>query len=112
MLTNEVVRVDFDPSHLPVKRHFSATRQSDATMNVQQAIEAPRVKLVAGYHALAEGRIPTSVTDELNARGHAIERAADLTWLVGGMHGVYRDPETSVLMGGADPRRDGYAVGW
>lgn len=81
-------------------------------MTVQQAIEAPRVKLIAGHHALAEGRIPTSVTDALNARGHTIERAADLTWLVGGMHGVYRDPETGVLMGGADPRRDGYAVGW
>ncbi|HUG14675.1 MAG TPA: gamma-glutamyltransferase family protein [Thermomicrobiales bacterium] len=81
-------------------------------MTVQQAIEAPRVKLQAGYHALAEGRIPVDVTDALNARGHAIERVADLTWLVGGMHGVYRDPETGVLMGGADPRRDGYAVGW
>jgi integrase/recombinase XerD len=38
MLTNEVVRVDFDPSHPPVKRHFSAPK-SDATMNVQQAID-------------------------------------------------------------------------
>jgi gamma-glutamyltranspeptidase / glutathione hydrolase len=81
-------------------------------MTVQQAIEAPRVKLLAGYHALAEGRIPVAVTDELNARGHSIERGPDLTWLVGGMHGVYRDPESGVLMGGADPRRDGYSVGW
>jgi gamma-glutamyltranspeptidase/glutathione hydrolase len=32
--------------------------------------------------------------------------------LVGGVQGIMVDPESGVLMGGADPRRDGYAIGW
>jgi gamma-glutamyltranspeptidase / glutathione hydrolase len=81
-------------------------------MNVQQAIDAPRVRLMAGRHVAIEGRIPPETTNALEARGHVVERLPDFTWQVGGMHGIYRDPETGVLMGGADPRRDGYAVGW
>ena len=32
--------------------------------------------------------------------------------VVGGGQGVTRDPATGTLAGGADPRRDGYAMGW
>jgi gamma-glutamyltranspeptidase/glutathione hydrolase len=81
-------------------------------MHVQQAIEAPRVRHMGGYAVAAEGRIPEAVTRELAALGHQVERLPDWTWIVGGMHGIYRDPQSGVLMGGADPRRDGYAVGW
>jgi gamma-glutamyltranspeptidase/glutathione hydrolase len=81
-------------------------------MHVQQAIEAPRFRHLAGRRIGVEGRVPVAVTDALARRGHEVERFPDLTWLVGGMHGIYRDPETGVLLGGADPRRDGYAVGW
>lgn len=81
-------------------------------MNVQQAIEAPRVRLMAGRHIAAEGRIPAETLSALEARGHQIERLPDFTWIVGGMHGIFRDPETGVLIGGADPRRDGAAIGW
>ncbi len=81
-------------------------------MNVQQAIEAPRVRHMGGDKLSIEGRIPGSVTDELSRRGHAVTRLPDYTWAVGGMHGIMRDPESGVLIGGADPRRDGYAVGW
>ena len=31
---------------------------------------------------------------------------------VGGGQGIMVDPETGSFMGGADPRRDGYALGW
>jgi gamma-glutamyltranspeptidase len=31
---------------------------------------------------------------------------------VGGGHAIARDPTSGVLMGGADPRRDGQAVAW
>ena len=81
-------------------------------MNVQEAIEAPRARHTAGRGISIEGRVLSSITDELAALGHEVTRLPDYSWLVGGMHGIYRDPETAVLMGGADPRRDGYAVGW
>jgi gamma-glutamyltranspeptidase len=28
------------------------------------------------------------------------------------VQGIMVDPESGALMGGADPRRDGYAIGW
>jgi gamma-glutamyltranspeptidase/glutathione hydrolase len=34
----------------------------------------------------------------------------DWSWIVGGGQGIARDPESGVLMAGADPRRDGYAL--
>jgi gamma-glutamyltranspeptidase len=30
---------------------------------------------------------------------------------VGGGQGIVRDPESGAFVGGADPRRDGYAIG-
>ena len=81
-------------------------------MHVQQAIEAPRVRHMGGDKLSIEGRIPEAVADELARRGHAVTILPDYTWAVGGMHGIMRDPESGVLIGGADPRRDGYAVGW
>jgi gamma-glutamyltranspeptidase/glutathione hydrolase len=81
-------------------------------MNVQEAIEAPRVRHMGGFDVAIEGRVPDAVVAELERRGHHVERLPDYTWLVGGMHGIYRDPETGIMLGGADPRRDGYAVGW
>jgi len=34
----------------------------------------------------------------------------DWSWIVGGGQGIIRDPESGALHGGADPRRDGYAL--
>ncbi len=81
-------------------------------MNIQEAIEAPRVRFMGGKHVLAEERIDAGVLSELERRGHEIERAGLMTYSVGGGHGTYRDPETGVMSAGADPRRDGYAMGW
>ncbi len=81
-------------------------------MHVQDAIEAPRVRLTSGRTVMIEGRVPAEVRADLAQRGHDVETLPDFTWAVGGMHGIMRDPETHVLIGGADPRRDGAAVGW
>ena len=47
---------------------------------------------------------------EIAARGHEVEAVEPFTWVVGGMHGIRRDPASGALEGGADPRRDGYAA--
>ena len=44
--------------------------------------------------------------------GYALELLGDWSWRVGGVQGVMRDRKTGWLMGGADPRRNGYAMGW
>jgi gamma-glutamyltranspeptidase/glutathione hydrolase len=48
----------------------------------------------------------------LTARGHAVDPQPDWSGLFGGAQGVAVDPGSGMLSGGADPRRDGYAVGW
>jgi gamma-glutamyltranspeptidase/glutathione hydrolase len=81
-------------------------------MDIQEAIEAPRVRVYTDRTVDAEARIPAEVRAELGARGHVIRVLPDYSWVVGGGQGVTRDPTAGTLAGGADPRRDGYAMGW
>src|SRR5262249_23513833 len=79
-------------------------------MFVQEAIEAPRVRVYRDRLVDAEARIPAETRDELQRRGHQINTIDDWSWIVGGGQGIVRDRETGALMAGADPRRDGYAI--
>src|SRR5262249_19979591 len=83
----------------------------DHGFSVQAAIEAPRVKFTEGYNVDVESRVPTAVRAGLEGRGHAINAIPDYSALVGGGQGIMVDPESGALFGGADPRRDGYAIG-
>lgn len=85
----------------------------DHQMNVQAAIEAPRVKTGApGFVVNAESRIDREVCAELERRGHRLHLLGDWSPVVGGAQGIMVDADTGSFMGGADPRRDGYALGW
>ena len=83
----------------------------DFGLDVQVAIEAPRMRLMDGDTVLVESRIDQSVIDALSARGHGAEATDPWTMGVGGMQGASRNLDTGALQGGADPRRDGYAIG-
>ena len=90
----------------------------DFGLGVQEAIEAPRWSSRAGtaagdeksYELWLEDRFPSYTFRELERRGHKVRRAAG--WSFGGAEAIMIDRPKGVLMGGADPRRDGYAVGW
>jgi gamma-glutamyltranspeptidase/glutathione hydrolase len=82
----------------------------DFGMNVQAAIEAPRVRAFERTLVDAEARISADTIEGLRARGHEINVLDPWTWKVGGGHGVAIDPASGVLTGGADPRRDGASV--
>jgi gamma-glutamyltranspeptidase/glutathione hydrolase len=84
----------------------------DHGFSVQAAIEAPRVRPTDGLTVLAETRLPYATQIHLARRGHLLEPIGDWSFLVGGGQGIMIDQESGVLMGGADPRRDGYALGW
>jgi gamma-glutamyltranspeptidase len=85
----------------------------DFGMNIQEAIEAPRfVDDTSGQVLRMESRIPAEVRQALVQRGHRIQALPDYTSVVGGMNGIMIHPDSHVYMGGADPRRDGYAIGW
>ena len=80
-------------------------------MPIQDAIDAPRVRLVDGAEIWCEARIPEKTRGELAKRGHDVKTVEDYTMKVGGMHAIAIDPATGAMTGAADPRRDGYALG-
>jgi gamma-glutamyltranspeptidase/glutathione hydrolase len=84
----------------------------DHGYSIQGAIEAPRFKTIEGTLIEIEGRVPEETRSALEARGHTFRVLDDYSWLVGGGQGILIDPDTGVYSGGADPRRDGYAMGW
>lgn len=80
-------------------------------MNVQEAIEAPRFRVMDGVTVNMESRVPEDTVAELAARGHDVQLYGEWSMGVGGGHGISFDPDTGVMAGGADPRRGGYALG-
>jgi len=94
----------------------------DFGMNVQAAIEFPRVvshSFPWSFHPHAyepgllkvEERIAPEVREGLARLGHRVEVLPDFTPAVAGVCAIRR-LETGTLEGGADPRRESYAVGW
>lgn len=82
----------------------------DFGLPLQDAIEAPRARLLDGRVVQAEGRLAPAVMAGLAARGHDVSAAADWTMQVGGMQAIGIDPATGAMTGAADPRRDGYVA--
>ncbi len=86
--------------------------------NIQDAIAAPRFRWkddvgdpLPPKELLLEARFPTAVRKALADRGYRIEMLEDWSMRVGGAQGIlFR--EDGWMMGGADPRRNGYAMGW
>ena len=76
-------------------------------MNIQEAGEAPRARWDPTGIGLEQG-IATATGDDLTRRGHRVVDGFGF----GGFQGVLVDPDTGVLMGGSDPRKDGLAIGW
>ncbi|HEX9186478.1 MAG TPA: gamma-glutamyltransferase [Vicinamibacteria bacterium] len=79
-------------------------------MNVQEAIEAPRVRAYRDRLVDAEGRISAETREALGRRGHQVNALDEWSWVVGGGQGIARDLESGAYSAGADPRRDGYAL--
>jgi gamma-glutamyltranspeptidase/glutathione hydrolase len=87
----------------------------DREMNLQQAIDAPRVRYISGKGVMLEDTLPANVIDGLVQRGHervlppaGIKHRA----LMGGGQAIMIDPDTGALSGGSDPRKDGIAIGY
>lgn len=94
----------------------------DFGMNPQEAVEAPRWRSLQNPMESTvphtcddvlqlEGRFPESVRAELARRGHELEILDDWGG-PGSAQAILIDPQSGALIGGSDPRRDGYACGW
>ena len=83
----------------------------DFRMNLQDAIEAPRIHCMTG-DIFMESRIPKDVQEALIAKGHKLSVRGAVDLYFGGAQGVMIDPVSGKLYGAGDPRRDGVAVGY
>ena len=98
------------------------THVLDFGMTVAEAVEAPRwrhrqnptestVPHTCVDELQLEGRFSADVRESLANLGHSLDLLGD--WDAAGSEMMIQvNPSTGALMGGADPRRDGYAIGW
>jgi gamma-glutamyltranspeptidase / glutathione hydrolase len=99
-----VMGADYQPmGHAQV-----VTNMIDYGMDVQQAIDAPRVFYVDETTEIERG-VPATTIEGLKARGHNVV-VRPLPH--GGGQGIVIDWETGTLIGGSDPRKDGCAIGY
>ena len=92
----------------------------DFGMNIQEAGDAARIRHSPDtLEALADAaggtlRVEPGVTDEaieqLRRLGHRVERAGGGS--MGGYQAIMIHPETGMLHGGTDPRKDGLVIGY
>jgi gamma-glutamyltranspeptidase / glutathione hydrolase len=95
----------------------------DRGMNLQEAIDAPRVRALGGLRISAEQTFASELIGRLASMGHRIipgeEAPAD--WIQphefarsfrGSAQAVAIDPKLGTLCGASDPRLDGVAIGY
>jgi gamma-glutamyltranspeptidase/glutathione hydrolase len=80
----------------------------DYGMDAQAAIDAPRCFAEDGELQVERGYAP-EVVKGLAALGHNV---VEPETAIGGAQAIRIDPETGVLMGASDPRKDGAALGY
>ena len=92
-------------------------------MELQEAIEAPRFATYSHPESFEphtyqpgvlkiEARVPSETMARLEALGHRVEPWLAWQWQAGGVGVVALNPETGVFSGGAETRRESYALGW
>lgn len=98
------------------------THVLDHGLTVQEAVEAPRwrhaqngtestVPHTCVDELQLEARFPGEVAETLRAKGHPVTMVGP--WEASGSEVMIEiDPATGALLGGADPRRDAYAIGY
>ncbi len=91
------------------------TNLVDLGMDPQQALNALRFIVTEEDVALEEGISP-EVLRNLAGRGHRTRIISSyyrgMSGGLGGAQLIQRDPETGVLSGASEPRKDGCVVGW
>jgi gamma-glutamyltranspeptidase/glutathione hydrolase len=81
----------------------------DWGLDIQQAISLPNFGSRNGPTELEQDHTPPSLIEGLQAKGHTVRVMPQTS----GLHGIMRvrSNANSILLGGADPRREGIALG-
>jgi gamma-glutamyltranspeptidase/glutathione hydrolase len=92
----------------PMGQTLFLTNHIDYGLDIQEALDLPRVMPLAGRLEVERG-LPLSVIDRLARLGHVPER---IVRPHGGGQAIRIDRARGVLIGGSDPRKDGIALGY
>jgi gamma-glutamyltranspeptidase / glutathione hydrolase len=84
----------------------------DFGMNLQEAIEAPRWQSESTKTVELESRISTDVSRRLLSECYEVKISGPWEFAFGGVQAIGLYDNGKVFMAGADPRRDGYALGY
>jgi len=86
----------------------------DYRLDPQSALDAPRFRVdeLGSRRVAVETGVPLKTRQALAALGHDVRPEPTFSPGFGGGQIIAADPETGVLSGGSDPRRDGCAVGF
>ena len=83
----------------------------DFGMDPQTALDAPRFNWLENKQVALETAVSDEIRYTLQQRGHELwQKGKPLHY--GGGQVIVRNPESGVLIGGSEPRKDGTAVGW
>jgi gamma-glutamyltranspeptidase/glutathione hydrolase len=84
----------------------------DFGMNLQEAVDAPRVRHLKDMEVYVEEGISEKTITALARKGHRILTGSPAVNQVGGGQAIYWDHEQDILLGASDRRKDGCAIGY
>ncbi|MGB7947956.1 MAG: gamma-glutamyltransferase [Candidatus Binatia bacterium] len=84
----------------------------DFGMDIQQAIEAPRWQRKSDKTVEVETRFSREIPVHLESKGFNVKVTEPWDFRMGGAEAILLDRENRIFQAGADPRRDGYAIGY
>lgn len=84
----------------------------DFNMNLQEAVDAPRIQHMQGMEVYLEDGISQQTASALQEKRHQIARSPQPINQVGGGQAIYLDRGQNILLGASDRRKDGCAIGY
>ena len=85
----------------------------DFGLDPQAALNALRFSIQLGRGVMTEEGLPLATLQDLGRRGHNLATLGGYQRVIfGGGQVIARDPDTGLLHGGSEPRKDGAALGW
>ena len=84
----------------------------DFSMNLQEAIDTPRINHLRGMEVYLEDGISDETASALARKGHRVVREDPPANQVGGGQAIYFNRVQNVLLGASDRRKDGCAIGY
>jgi len=84
----------------------------DFKMNLQTAVDSPRVRHMQGTDVYLEDGIPKETISGLEKKGHRISKEPRSVNQVGGGQAIYLDRYQNILLGASDRRKDGCVIGY